>query len=55
MRDTGASVLLRVAVPSGDEVPTGQAVAAVPGVCGGNEGEKEIRLKQLLIYLFHFF
>lgn len=42
MRDTGASVLLRVAVPPGDEVTTGQAVATVPGVCGGDEGQKKI-------------
>jgi len=59
MRNTGASVLLRVAVPPGDEVPTGQAVAAVPGVCGSDEGEKEIDQMICIIsvplnFLWHF-
>ena len=40
----GASVLLRIAVPPGDEVEAGQAVAAVPGVCGGDEGKEEMNL-----------
>ena len=45
MRDTGASVLLRIAVPPGDEVPAGQAIAAVPGVCGSDEGEEDKKVK----------
>ena len=43
MRDTGASVLLRIAVPPGDEVPAGQAIAAVPGFCGSDEGLGEVK------------
>ena len=43
----GASLLLCFAVPPGDEVEAGQAVAAVFGFCGGDEGEREKNLKNL--------
>lgn len=37
LRDTRASVLLRIAIPPGDEVKTARAIAAVPGIREGDE------------------
>ena len=47
----GASLLLRIAVPPGDEVPAGQAIAAVPGFCGSDEGENMSKVIIHLIFL----